>query len=126
MTRPKLLRQAEEPQKGCGPAAAPPLPAEPAASPLARLLFSWVSPLLRTGARRALVESDLLPLNPEEESGHCERTLRAAWSEAGTGRTSVFKALARTHRSAFLLAVAFGVAYSIASLAAPYFPRDLL
>lgn len=56
-------------------------PLEVAANPLMALGFSWVSALMRRGAKRQLQFSDLFKLPEDLQPGICYQRLWSAWAE---------------------------------------------
>lgn len=62
---------------------------EEKANLLSRLIFSWLSPLLRVGYKRPLTEKDLYPLSAQDETHRIGDELERAWMNQVHGSSYV-------------------------------------
>lgn len=92
-----------------------------------KILFHWVSPLIRVGTTRPVGDEDLLSLNEAENSQSCgEQFNDALMREKKTNSTFVLSSIWRVHRKSLLFISAIALVNLSFSLANPFLIRELL
>ncbi|KAG8965978.1 hypothetical protein FRC03_012713 [Tulasnella sp. 419] len=92
-----------------------------------RLAFSWMTPLMKTGASRYITEEDMDALLPEDESKELGDRLQRHWNNQKVKSSwALWKALALSYGGSYALAAGLKVLQDILAFVQPQLLRILL
>ncbi|KAF9518525.1 hypothetical protein BS47DRAFT_1388932 [Hydnum rufescens UP504] len=98
------------------------------ANAYSRLAFNWMTPLMRLGSERYIVQDDLNNLLPEDSSGYLGERLQHYWEKEmqRKGGPSLWRALAYSYGGPFALAAILKIFTDLLAFAQPQFLHMLL